>query len=264
MKTTLLLILSILFTIITSCSKKDSPDPREYGFFVKTIQLTYPNAGAIRASIFEYNEKNQIKYFEFNIGTITYKSALTYTDQDLISRVDMDVFYTVPAHNYGYIFEYSYENDILLDYKLNGTRYPVNFNAANKSYGISTRLYHWDVNNNLKKITNSAGGSTFIDINYLSGSGIFKEDKVQMALAIFSDHLARSSDPRPYHHVMEHFAFSKNEIGSYNLPDYVSYHLKAIRDDQGNINSYEIHNADGVLLRRYALTYEKRIINIAP
>lgn len=260
MKTVLFTIIAAIMLIMASCSKKSTPEPKQQRYFVKTIQLTFPVGGAIRESTFEYGEKNQIKNFEFKIGGITYKTAFIYNDLGLVTRADMDALYTVAGHSYGYIYEFKYHDDILVEYKRNGTVYPVTYNAVNNSYAISFQLYYWDANNNLKKITNSAGSTTFLDINYLSGTGVFKEDKVQMAFAIFSDHLAGGTDPRPFHHAMEHFAFSKNEIAGFTLHGPIRYHLTSTRDDQGNITTYEVKNATGDLIRRYAFTYEKRNI----
>ncbi|TKC07450.1 hypothetical protein [Pedobacter frigoris] len=260
MKTVLFTIIAAILVILASCSKKNNPEPRQQGYFVKTIQLTFPTSGAIRESTFGYDEKNRINNFDFKIGTLTYKTVFAYNELDLVTRADMDVLNTALGRNYGYIYEFRYDDDILVEYKFNSTTYPVTYNPVNSSYAISFRLYYWDANNNLKRITNSAGSTTYLDINSLSGTGVFKEDKVQMAFAIFSDHLAGGTDPGPFHHAMEHFAFSKNEIGGFNLPGPVRYFFTSTRDDQGNITTYEVKNNAGDLLRRYAITYEKRDI----
>jgi len=243
---------------MVSCSKKNDPEPKQQEYFVKTIKLTFPLGGLFRESTFEYDERNRIKDFDFKIGSITYKTLFIYNDLGLITRANMDVSFAGPDRRYGNIFEFEYTEEILSAYKKNGTRYPVTYNAANNSYVISFQRYHWDVNNNLTKITHSTSGTSFLDINYLSGTGVFKEDHVQMAFAIFSDELARASDPRPIHHAMEHFAFSKNEIGNFSLPGSINYYLSCIRDGEGNIVSYEMKNHAGDLLRKYELTYEKR------
>ena len=260
MKTVLFTIIALTLAILASCSRKTNPEPSEHGYFVKTIKLTFPTSGATRESTFDYDDKNRINIFQFKIGGLTYKTTFDYNPQGLISRCDIDVLDTTLGRSYGYIYEFRYDNDILVEYKLNSTTYPVIYSPVNNSYAISFRLYYWDANNNLKGITNIAGSTTFLDINYLSGYGVFKEDKVQMAFAIFSNHLAGGTDPGSFHHAMEHFAFSKNEIGSFNLPGSIKYFFTSSRDDQGNIKTYEVKNNAGDLIRRYTITYEKRNI----
>lgn len=250
-------ILIFLTLVVVSCGKKNSAEPRDKkeGYFIKTIERTLPLNGEIRRTSFRYDDENRIKNLEFTVNTVKYQTVFTYNESDLITRIDQNLFYDGTDRAYGSIMEFKYTATKLNEYIEDGTSFPVTYSVTNNSYTCNGKIFHWDANNNLKRIT--IGERKKLDINYLSYSGIFKIQPVQMALAIFNENVGRTVS-LSYTAAMDNYVFSKNVISNLNDNELRMNYFTSLRDDNENIIQTDVKNAAGDLIRRYVYTYELR------
>ncbi|HTN36133.1 MAG TPA: hypothetical protein VL053_03610 [Arachidicoccus sp.] len=258
MKNLIVILFAALTIGLISCGKKKDNSPAiPKGYFVKTIELTFPGGSIIRSASFGYDDNNRIKNFEFNANGVIYQVVYTYNEHGLIVRADQDQIFTSSGRRFGKIFEFIYDGDVLIEHKENDLSYPVTYNAAENSYSDLYRTYYWDANNNLKKVKFLS--HIEVEINYLSVKGVFDLDRPQMALAIFMSNVARAVDLRnPVS--MDLYAFGTKEIGNVKEDDIKMHYFASTRDDNGNITKTEVSNVDGDVTRRYSYTYELREI----
>lgn len=242
-------IVCFIVTTIISCSKKKGPEPRPQGYFVKTIQCTFPASSADRNSSFTYDEKNRIKEFRFSFSAHIFNALFQYNDLDLITRIDQ----TRTSNTTGAIteskLEFRYAGRILSEYALAGTFELTTYNAAANSYNVGERTYTLDAENYIKRI--DIGTSNRMLVNYLSSPGLFTNPiQNQIAMYIFGyDSFIYYQDDIYY--------WSGKELGS-TIQFGTNYTYNVVRDDHGNMVQLDVKNATGGLYKRFTYTYELR------
>lgn len=251
----ILLFFVLLVCLACGSDKGPTPEPKEQQYFVKTIERTFPVNGEIRRTNMTYDQRNRISELEFVINNVRFENAFTYNAQDLIVRVDQNVFMSGTVRAYGLIMEFRYTEDKLSAYIEDAVSTPVTYNPTDNSYAYGGKSFYWDANNNLKRI--QVGSRTRLETNYLSHAGVFKIQPVQMALAIFNDNISRTIS-LSYSAAMDNYVFSKNELSNLNDNEVRMNYFTSIRDDKNNIIQVDVKNEANELIRRYVYTYELR------